>query len=98
MLPRSAHSSFALLSPSLLGLLLRGLRGDEAAVPEPGRARGVSASVGWRVEGPPQLPDPTPAPSAGAVAETGPVGRTETLALVADAPWPFVLLIFFSSG
>uniref|UniRef100_A0A8C0FKW8 Dynein intermediate chain 2, axonemal n=1 Tax=Bubo bubo TaxID=30461 RepID=A0A8C0FKW8_BUBBB len=50
----------------------------------PGRARGVSACVG----GGSRVPDPTPAPSAGAVAETGPVARTETLALVTDGPLP----------
>ncbi|XP_074777842.1 dynein axonemal intermediate chain 2 isoform X2 [Athene noctua] len=35
-----------------------------------------------------RVPDPTPAPSAGAVAETGPVARTETFVLVTDGPLP----------
>lgn len=98
MLPRSVHSSFAFLSPSLPGLLLRGSCRDEAAVPEPGKAHGVSASMGWWAEDPSELPDPTPSPSAGAVAETGPVGHIEALALVTDAAWPFALLIFFLWG
>jgi len=45
LLPRSADSGFALPPHSSLGLPLRGLCGDKAAVPEPGRARGVSDSM-----------------------------------------------------
>lgn len=54
--------------------------------------------MGWWAEDPSELPDPTPSPSAGAVAETGPVGHIEALALVTDAAWPFALLIFFLWG